>query len=369
MRDTSRLFEPLNIGKCKLRHRIAMSPLTRFRADMQSNLLPFVKEYYGQRASIPGTLLVSEATAISDKAVGFSNVPGIWNKKQIHAWREVADSVHSKGSFIFLQLWATGRSAGSDELSREAFELVSSSSIPIDTGGLIPRSLTEEEVQGYISDYAQAAKNAISAGMDGVEIHGANGYLLDQFTQSSCNQRNDQWGGSIERRARFTLEVARAVVAAIGPDRVGMKLTPWGRIQGMGTMDELIPQFQYLISRLSDMGIAYLHLANSRWIEEISVQDESNEILLQAWGNAKPVILEGGYDSDSAKQEVDVAYHGYDVAIAFGRHFLSNPDLPFRIKMGIELEKYDRETFYTPMLPKGYVDYPFSAEFLSTRHE
>jgi 2,4-dienoyl-CoA reductase-like NADH-dependent reductase (Old Yellow Enzyme family) len=364
---SSALFNDLYVGRCKLQHRIVMSPLTRFRADEFSMQLPFVRDYYSQRASVPGTLLISEATAISSRAVGFSNVPGIWNAAQIQAWKEIADSVHLEGSFIFLQLWATGRSFQPGEPLLEAFDYVSSSPISIEQGDPPPRELTDAEIRLYINDYATAAKNAISAGMDGVEIHGANGYLIDQFIQASCNQRTDMWGGSLEKRANFVLEVTEAVVDAVGADRVGIKLTPWGKIQGMGTMPDLMLQFRYVILKLHDMKLAYLHLANSRWLDDMPPDVESNDIFIRLWGNSSLVILEGGYDAKSAQQEVDGPYKGYDVAIAFGRFFISNPDLPFRIKMGIAFQDYERQYFYTPMSKRGYIDYSFSNQFLTSR--
>jgi 2,4-dienoyl-CoA reductase-like NADH-dependent reductase (Old Yellow Enzyme family) len=343
-----------------------MSPLTRFRADESSVQMPFVKEYYAQRASVPGTLLISEGTAVSSKAAGFINVPGIWNAQQIEAWREIAEGVHSKGSFIFLQIWATGRCCQSEPLEPGSFDFATSSPSPIEHGGPSPRELTEKEINVYITQYATAAKNAIAAGMDGVEIHGANGYLIDQFTQSSCNQRTDKWGGTIENCARFALEVTKAVIAAVGPDRVGIKLTPWGKFQGMGSMHDLVPQFTYLISELRDMGIAYLHLANSRWLSDTPKEAEDIGRYVRLWGKGIPLILEGGYDTKSAREEVDVHHPEHDMAIGFGRFFISNPDLPFRVKMGISLQHYNRDSFYTPMSSQGYIDYPFSREFLET---
>lgn len=365
MDNPSRLFTPLRIGKCELQHRVTMSPLTRFRADHLGVPLPFVMEYYGQRASVSGTFLVSEATAISKEAVGFSNVPGIWNEVQIQAWKEISDRVHSEGSFIFLQLWATGRSAQPEWIDNGQFDFASSSSIAMEPGGPVPRTMAEKEIRGYIGQYAEGARNAIAAGMDGVEIHAANGYLIDQFTQASCNQRIDQWGGSIENRARFALEVTNAVMSAVGPDRVGIKLTPWGKIQGMGTMENLVPQFKYLVTRLREMGLAYLRLANSRWLEDgMTAEHERNEIFVHMWGDSRPLLLEGGYTAMSAREEADVHFPCHNVALSFGRLFISNPDLPFRVKSGIELQQYDRDTFYTPLCKQGYTDYPFSAEFL-----
>ena len=311
--------------------------------------------------------MISEGTGISSDAVNFANVPGIWNTRQVEAWKEIADEVHSKGSFIFLQLWATGRALTPGPAQKSDFEFVSSSAVPMDPAGPVPRELTEEEIHGYIEKFAEAARNAIAAGIDGVEIHGANGYLVDQFTQATPNQRTDKWGGSVENRARFALEVTKAVVAAVGADRVGIKLTPWGKIQGMGTMQDLAPQFEYLISKLGEMRLAYLHLANSRWADESSPGAESNEKYVQLWGDASPVLLEGGYNVASAQEEVDVRYKGRDVGIAFGRFFISNPDLPFRVRMGIDFQKYDRDTFYAPMSTKGYIDYPFSPEWLAAQ--
>ena len=371
----SRLFTPLRLGKCELQHRLTMSPLTRFRADDLAVPMPFAKDYYSQRASIPGTFLVTEATAISKSAVGFSNVPGIWNEDQIQAWKQVSDSVHSKGSFIFLQLWATGRSAQPERMQSDDFDFLSSSAIAIEPGGAVPREMTVRDIHDYIKLYAEAARNAIAAGMDGVEIHGANGYLIDQFTQATCNQRTDVWGASIANRARFALEVTSAVASAIGPDRVGMKLSPWGKIQGMGTMHDLVPQFQYLVSNLRDMGLAYLRLANSRWLEEgetavtVEAKEEDNEMFARVWGHSRPLVLEGGYDAVSAREEIEGRFRRYNVAISFGRLFISNPDLPFRVKAGVQFQQYDRGTFYTPLSELGYVDYPFSAEFLAEHEE
>lgn len=372
----SRLFTPLRLGRCELQHRLTMSPLTRFRADDLAIPMPFAKDYYGQRASIPGTFIVTEATAISKSAVGFSHVPGIWNEDQIRAWKQVSNCVHAKGSFIFLQLWATGRSAQPERIHSDDFDFASSSAMAIEPDSSVPREMTVEDIHGYIKLYAEAARNAIAAGMDGVEIHGANGYLIDQFTQATCNRRLDSWGNSIENRARFALEVTKAVISAIGPDRVGMKLSPWGKIQGMGTMHDLVPQFQYLVSSLRDMGLAYLRLANSRWLEEegeeetaITTDAEDNEMFARVWGHSRPLVLEGGYDAVSAREEVEGRFRRYNVAISFGRLFISNPDLPFRIKAGVKFQRYDRDTFYTPLSEMGYVDYPFSAEFLAEHQE
>ncbi|KAF3063816.1 putative inactive dehydrogenase EasA [Daldinia childiae] len=346
---------------------MVLSPMTRFRADNDAVTLPFVKEYYAQRAAVPGTLLIAEATAISNQAKGIANVPGIWASEQIKAWREVVDAVHSKGSYIWLQLWATGRSAEVEILTADGFDLISSSAIPAGPDDPTPRALTESEIQVYIDEHVQAAKNAMLAGFDGVEIHGASGFLIDQFTQASCNQRVDGWGGTIEKRARFALQITSRIVEAIGADRVGVKLSPWSTFQGMGTMNDLVPQFEYIITRLREMNIAYLHLANSRWVEDVTHPDTDNRTFVHMWGKLKPVLLAGGYDPASAKVMADETYAGYDnVAVAFGRLYTSNPDLPFRVQHQLPLQPYDRDTFYVPLSKQGYLDYPFSNEFLAS---
>ncbi|RAL15198.1 chanoclavine-I aldehyde reductase easA [Aspergillus homomorphus CBS 101889] len=364
--SSSRLFTPLRVGNCDLRHKLVLSPMTRFRADDAAVPLAFVKDYYAQRASVPGTLLITEATAISSQAKGFPNVPGIWTREQVNAWREIVDAVHAKGSYIWLQLWATGRSAETEVLEAAGHELTSSSAVPVEPDQPTPRALTEAEIEGYVEEYVEAARRAMEAGFDGVELHGANGFLIDQFFQASCNQRTDRWGGSIENRARFGLEVTRAVVAAIGADRVAMKLSPWSTFQGMGTMPDLVDQFEYIIARLRDLDIAYLHLANSRWVEDHTHPDIHNLTFVRMWGDRRPVLLAGGYDADSASRVVEDTYRDYpNVAVVFGRLYISNPDLPYRLKQGIPLQPYDRDTFYIPFSDKGYLDYPFSKEFLA----
>nr|AEV21229.1 chanoclavine-I aldehyde oxidoreductase [Periglandula ipomoeae] len=369
--STSNLFNELPFGTSVLKHKIVLSPMTRFRADNGGVPLPYVKTYYAQRASVHGTLLITEAVAICPRAKGFPNIPGIWHDSQIAAWKGVVDEVHSKGSVIWLQLWATGRAVDPDTLTSNGLELKSSSEVPVAPGEPTPRPLSEEEIQSYIFDYAQGAKNAVhEAGFDGVEIHGANGFLIDQFLQSSCNRRTDQWGGSIENRSRFGLEITRRVIDAVGNDHVGVKLSPWSTFQGMGTMDDLVPQFEHFITRLREMDIAYLHLANSRWVEEEDPSikthpDVHNETFVRIWGEKRPILLAGGYNPDSARRLVDQTYSEQNnVMVVFGRHYISNPDLPFRLKMGIALQRYNRDTFYIPFSGEGYLDYPFCKEYL-----
>jgi NADPH2 dehydrogenase len=362
------LFTPVELGQCTLKHRIAMSPMTRKRADDLHVPLPFVHEYYSQRASVPGTLIISEGTFISPHAAGFSKVPGIWNMKQVNAWKDIVDSVHAKGSVIYCQLWALGRAAKVEVLQRETrSRVVSSSATPMQENGPVPHELEESEIQNLILEYARAAKNAISAGFDGVEIHGANGYLIDQFTQDTCNTRMDNWGGNVQKRARFALEVTNGVVKAIGADKVGIRLSPYSTFQGM-RMKDPIPQFSYLLENLRVFKLAYVHLVESKISGSRDVETaETLDFAIGIWGKTSPIILTGGFDARSAREAVEMKYQGLAIIIGFGRHFLSTPDLPFRLREGIQLEKYDRGTFYSGH-ERGYTDYPFCTEFLNLKN-
>lgn len=342
-----------------------MAPLTRFRASDEHAILPIAQDYYEQRASVPGTFIISEATLISKKASGYPNVPGIWDHEQIDAWKAVTDRVHKKGSYIYLQLWALGRVASPETKKSEGTgDVVSSSPTPYQDGAPVPRELKEEEIQEYIQDYASAAKAAIQAGFDGVEIHGANGYLIDQFTQDTCNKRTDKWGGSIENRARFAIEVTRAVVNAVGAEKTGIRLSPFSTFQGMKMADP-IPQFTYLIEQLKTFKLAYLHLVESRITGNADIEaTEKITPLVETYGKTSPVLVAGGFKPDSAKTAVDVEYKDHDVVIVFGRYFIPNPDLVYRIERGIPLTQYDRDTFYNAKESKGYIDWPFSEEWV-----
>jgi len=235
------LFEPIKVGELNLAHRVVLAPLTRFRATDDHVPLPHVAQYYAQRGSVPGTLLISEATFIAARAGGYANAPGIWNEKQIQAWKSVTAAVHAKGSYIYLQLWALGRAAVPRQLQKElgsgAENYVSASSIPLRNRSPkdpAPRALSIAEVEEYVQLYAQAAENAVKlAGFDGVEIHGANGYLVDQFLQDVSNKRTDKYGGSIENRSRFVLEILDAVITRVGARKTGLRLSPWSDHQGI----------------------------------------------------------------------------------------------------------------------------------------
>lgn len=226
--------------------------------------------------------------------------------------------------------------------------------------------MTEDEITQAITHSALAAKNAIAAGFDGVEIHGANGYLPDQFLQTTCNKRVDKWGGSVENRARFHVEVTKAVVAAIGADRTAIRLSPYSDFNGM-LMGDPEPTFEYLLDQLKPLGLAYLHLIEAR----IKGNDDADcggqknvSWMVKRWDNASPVVLAGGFKPQSARLTVDDTYRHYNVVVAFGRYFVANPDLVFRVREGVALAGYDRSVFYTPKLSKGYVDYPHCQQYL-----
>jgi NADPH2 dehydrogenase len=362
----SRLFKPLKLGNIDLKHRIVMSPLTRFRADDEHVPLPFVAEYYAQRASVPGTLLITEATYISHRHGGYPNAPGLYKDSQIEAWKTVTDAVHDKGSFIFAQLWALGRAAvNKDFTGGEPMPVLSSSAVPLGEGYVAPEPLTVEQIKETVQEYAQAARNAIKAGFDGVEIHSANGYLPDQFIQDTCNKRTDAYGGSNENRSRFVIEVTQAVIDAVGAERTGIRFSPWSTYQGM-RMQNPIPQFTDLISRLDKFGLAYLHLLESRISGHAKV--ESSDTLDFAFDAfSGPILVAGGFTSGLARKVVDEERKDRDVVVVFGRYFLSTPDLVFRIKNGLEPNDYDRTSFYLAKSQKGYTDYPFSPEFLAAQ--
>lgn len=364
----SRLFTPLKIGDMEIQHRIGMAPLTRLRATNNRLPTPLMKEYYGQRAVEPGTLIITEGTFILAAACsGFANAPGLWREDQISTWKTITDNVHSKGCFIFCQLFAMGRAGNTETARKEGFPIVAPSSIPKEEGAPVPHAMTIEEIQQTIQEFVHASKNAIRAGFDGVEIHGANGYLLDQFLQDVSNIREDAYGGSVENRSRLLDDVLKAVAKAIGPQRVGLRLSPWSTFQGMRMADP-IPQFSDIIVKARSSNIGYLHLVESR----ISGADdyeghEQLDFAYNLWNG--PLLVAGGYTPKEAKELVDNKYPDKDILVLFGRSFIANPDLVFRIRKGLALNAYDRSTFYVAESPVGYVDYEFSEEFVAERLE
>jgi NADPH2 dehydrogenase len=361
------LFSPLTIGRSQLQHRVVMAPVTRFRAGDDHAPLPIMADYYAQRASVPGTLLITEATYISPAASGYENAPALYSQTQIKGWKRVTGAVHAKGSFIYAQLWAMGRAAKPEILERESgSKLLAPSAIPMSAETPVPQEMNEADISDFIQDYVQAARNAVfKAGFDGVEVHAANGYLIPQFIEEGSNQRTDSWGGSIENRSRFALEVTKAVVEAVGSDRVGIRISPWSTFQGM-CLTNPIPQYSHLIRSLNPLHLAYLSLTESRVDGTDDAQASGSlDPFLAIWGPTSPVLLSGGFNASNAGDSVQsAADFGVDAAIMFGRLFTSNPDLPYRIQNGLTLSPYNKDTFYTVKSPVGYIDQPFSPEFL-----
>ncbi|VDC03538.1 unnamed protein product [Peniophora sp. CBMAI 1063] len=355
------LFTPFKVGNMQLQHRVVLAPLSRLRADEAHAHTDIAVEYYSQRGSTPGTLLVTEATPISLQAGIFPSMPGIYDDGQIAAWKKVTEAVHAKGSFIFLQLGAMGRAA----IPGGPFEVVGASAIPIAEGRAVPRPLAIEEIKQYLQQYARAAKDAMKAGFDGVEILAANGFLVDQFLQSNSNQRTDAYGGSPENRIRFAAEIIDAVASAIGPERVAMRFSPWSTFQGM-RMPDPIPTFSALIKHLIEHQprLAYLHFIQPRISANTDAEpltdDESNDFARELW-SPRPLILAGGFDRETAIEEAEKGEK--NTLVAVGRHFTSNPDLPKRWMLDTVLTPYDRSTFYSKGA-KGYSDWAFSQEIL-----
>jgi len=362
------LFSPLKIGPYQLKHRLVMAPLTRMRAAKPSLApRPMNAEYYAQRAT-PGGLLIAEASPVMATGTGSPGVPGIYTEQQIAGWREVVDAVHAKGGVIFLQLWHVGRVSHSSFQPGGALP-VAPSAVAISTefkamtadGKVVdyetPRALETSEIPAMIDAYRQGAKNALKAGFDGVEIHGANGYLIEQFLQSRSNLRTDQYGGSIENRVRFLMEVTQAATDVWGPDRVGVRLSPYGIANGSGEADPM-PLYSHAIKQLDKLGLAYLHFIEPRSSgagrAEVNHQNVPSAMVLYRPMWSGKLISAGGFTGEAADAAIAA---GHADAIAFGRIFISNPDLPRRLQHGFALTPYNRATFYGGE-ETGYTDYP-----------
>jgi 2,4-dienoyl-CoA reductase-like NADH-dependent reductase (Old Yellow Enzyme family) len=345
------LFQPLQAGAFTLPNRIVMAPLTRCRASTGRVPNTMMAEYYVQRSSFG--FILSEATSISPQGVGYPNTPGIWSDKQVAGWKLVTSAVHQAGGQILLQLWHVGRVSDPIYLD-DALPVAPSAIAAKGHVSLIrpmknfvtPRALETSEIAGIIEDYRHAARNAKAAGFDGVEIHGANGYLIDQFLQDSTNQRTDAYGGSIENRARFLLEVTDAVVSVWGPDRVGMHLAPRGDAHDMGDSN-ISAVFHYAARELGNRKLAFLCARESH------DQPALGPSLKQEFGGV--YIANESFTADAARE---VIRSGKADAVAFGKDAIANPDLVERFRTGAPLNPPDPATFYGDG-PVGYTDYPF----------
>ena len=344
------LFDPIQMGELSLRNRIVMSPLTRSRSGVERVPGPLVVEYYRQRAA--AGLIVSEATAVTPMGVGYADTPGIWNDEQVAGWKKVTDAVHAAGGLMVLQLWHVGRIShpifldGATPVSASAVQPAGTVSlVRPKTDYVTPRALTLDEIAEVIEAYRKGAENAKRAGFDGVELHGANGYLLDQFLQDKVNQRTDDYGGSIENRARLMLEAVDAAISVWGPGRVGLHLAHRADSHDMGDSD-LSATFTYVAKAMRERGIAFL-MARERQGE-----DSLGPALKKAFGGA--YIANEGFDQASAEAIIE---KGDADAVGFGKLIIANPDLVARFRTGAPLNAWNSDTFYAPGA-EGYTDYP-----------
>ncbi|CAD5981429.1 alkene reductase [Planktothrix agardhii] len=369
MNSQSNLFSAFQLGRYTLPNRLVMAPLTRNRAGVGNVPVPLNAEYYGQRAS--AGLIITEATQISPQGVGYPGTPGIHSAEQTEGWKLVTQAVHQQGGRIFLQLWHVGRISHPLLQPNGALPVAPSAIAPEGTASTMegekpfvtPQALETEEISGIVEDYRKAAENALAAGFDGVEIHSANGYLLDQFLQDGTNKRTDQYGGTLENRSRFLLEVTTAVVSVWGSDRVGVRLSPAGTFNSISDSNP-VATFSYVANALNQFNLAYLHIVEPRanadslnsWAKidqaEIPLAELSAGFFRNYFKGA--IISAGSHNRDSGNQAIA---SGNADLIAYGRLFISNPDLPKRFEINSSLNPYDRSSFYGGN-EKGYTDYP-----------
>ena len=356
------LFEPLVTPSIRLANRTVMAPMTRSRAVNANTPNTLMAEYYGQRAS--AGLLITEGTSPSPNGLGYARIPGLFNEAHVRGWKVVTDAVHAKGGKIFVQLMHTGRVSHTANLPAGA-EVLGPTASPCpgdmhtDSQGMqphsAPRAMTAIDIARAVDEYANAARLAIEAGFDGVELHAANGYLIEQFLNANVNQRTDAYGAGIEGRNRFALEVASATAAVIGARRVGIRLSPYGVFNSTGAFPEVEAQYLALTEKLSKLGLQYVHLLDHSAMGAPPVPAELKARLRTAFQGL--FILAGGFDRAKAESALEA---GQADLIAFARSFLANPDLVERMRNDMALNVIDTATFYTPG-PRGYTDYPVLA--------
>lgn len=356
-----KLFSEYKLGDITLKNRMVMAPMTRSRAiDNIPNEL--MAEYYGQRAE--AGLIITEGVAPSPNGLGYPRIPGAFSKEQTEAWKQVADAVHAKGSKIFMQLMHTGRIGHPLNLP-EGAEIVAPSAI-VAKGEMYtdqegpkeypePKEMTKEDIAQALDEYVLSSKNAIEAGFDGVELHGANGYLIEQFLNPGSNQRTDEYGGSAENRSRFAIEAAQKTVEAIGADKVGMRLSPYGAFNDVFPFEGTDEEYEYLAKELGKLNLAYIHIVDHSAMGTPEVPETIKQKIKDAFGGT--IIYSGGLDKDSAEERLQKD----DGLVAFGKPFLANPDLPTRFEKNAPMNEMDMDTFYTPG-KEGYTDYPFYNE-------
>jgi len=356
------LFASFTLGPHRLQNRIVLAPMTRSRAT--GNVpTALMAQYYGQRAS--AGLIVTEGTSPSPNGLGYPRIPGVFTAEQLAGWRDVTAAAHAGGAKIFLQLMHTGRighphnlPAGARLLAPSA--IAAAGEMYTDQAGPqshpVPEAMSLADIVATRDEFTAAARNAVAAGFDGIELHAANGYLLEQFIRPTSNQRTDEYGGAVQNRARFVLEVAEAACAAIGPERVGIRLSPFGVFNDMPIYDGMAEDYAWLAGKLGELKLVYLHIVDHAAMGAPAVPASIKGEMRARFGG--PVILVGGYDAARAQGDLDA---GKAELIAVGRDFLANPDMPARWQSGAALNAPDFDTFYTPG-EKGYIDYPVLAQ-------
>ncbi|MEB3329236.1 MAG: alkene reductase [Candidatus Sericytochromatia bacterium] len=353
------LFSPYALGPTPLTNRLVMAPMTRSRATSDHVPTEAMARYYALRAD--AGLIITEGTAPAPEGLGYARIPGLFDDAHVVAWRAVTDAVHARGGKIFVQLMHCGRVAHPLNLPAGARVLAPSAvaapgQMWTDQAMMqdhpVPEAMTEADIEAAVEAFVHAARCALAAGFDGVELHSANGYLLDQFLNPASNQRTDGWGGSAAGRNRFTLEVATRVAAAVGGERIGIRLSPFGVFNGMAIHDELPAQFTALAEALGALKLAYVHVVDHASMGAPEVPASTKAAIRKAFGG--PVILSGGYDAGRAEADLEA---GLGELVAFGRPFIANPDLVARLRDGKALAEPNPDTFYTPG-EAGYLDYP-----------
>ncbi len=351
------LFSSFQLGPFGLKNRVVMAPMTRSRCidNVPSDL---VAEYYGQRSE--AGLIITEGTSPSANGLGYARIPGLFTETQSAGWSKVAKAVHATGSRVFVQLMHTGRVSHPANMAPGA-EIIAPSAVALagtmytDAAGMqphpVPREMTESDIETAITEFVASAKLAISSGLDGVELHGANGYLIDQFLNTASNKRSDRWGGSVENRTRFALDLARRVGEAIGFNRLGMRISPYGVFGGMETDAETDAVYAHLASGLSRLGLVYLHVVDHSAMGAPEVPQKVKDLIRSQFRGT--VVLSGGYDRKRAEHDL-IEKRGE--LVAFGRPFIANPRLVTKLKSGEALLQPDQSTLYTPG-EKGYTDY------------
>ncbi|XP_059651134.1 12-oxophytodienoate reductase 1-like isoform X2 [Cornus florida] len=346
------LLTPYKLGNFQLSHRIVLAPLGRLRSFGHVPQ-PHAILYYSQRTT-KGGLLIAEATVVSTASKGFPNVPGIWTKEQVEAWKPIVDAVHAKGGIFFCQLGHVGRAAKQGIYFFNGQGTISCTDKPVAQFSP-PRRLTTDEIPQVVNDFKLAARNAMEAGFDGVEIHGAHGFLIDQFMKDQVNDRTDKYGGSLENRCRFALEILEAITNEIGANRVGLRLSPFANYMESGDSNPEALAL-YMAESLNKYGILYCHMVEPRMKTKGEKVECPHSLLPMRKAFNGTFIVAGGYDR---KDGIKALAENRTDLIAYGRLFLANPDLPKRFKLDAPLNKYNRDTFYTPDPVIGYTDYPF----------